>query len=767
MVETDVEMTVKSQADNALDEIEVQVAELRNILRATPASVAAENSRLHSFKNHPQQNDISRALSDFPQLETRFKNVVPCVDPVYRIMPSNYLTDAQKDSAEKFKILMQHPIALVCLAIAGVVKWDEHLVLQRTLSQKQVTQLWYTFEAPTNVTDQTFHHSRSSKSTESADRTPKSSPPTKSLALSYFILFGDLNNVEFDGVFQKGYGFTTRGDAFHSNVNGLHQLVCTTCFGSQALEYYSNGTANQRQRSRFDHRCPKPVDTQKRIENALSALATMLAGVDGICATHRKPYPCPDCMNNEEHEDPTVPSKEDESEESDAVKKEPVDEPRRSSVSGGSFAAEPLTDMSGITLVNDDDLERAKLAAKKSPSLLFFIDKKDMTVKELGSGSFGKVSQYVYNPELTIAVKWYNDQEQERLFVELAAYLKLKHFNIVKCLGNAQNVQNLREVSLVLECMDTDLRKYFEQENPDNRTRTSYCIQLCRAIEHMHSQHFIHGDIRLRNTLLKNGRVKICDMGSTSQFVGQDVSGIKRDLHDLTLVIYRMFAEDFMKAVDATSVDLDNLKDASIQRLIQEWLSDKHLSVQKMRKQLESRMTVFTLDDGLHVNLRDFYPFELGSNFTELIDDIYGFTLHWKQLHLKEGQEVAIKRINKATLDARHLSIWAVPSHLKLEQQYLELHFSKEKLKSVSVVVKTKDPKDLWRFWLDMLHLSEDISEQIADLSINASKHIHTLKGNRHKIKISKQETNDWYELRCECAIRERVWPSEFLQQTS
>jgi serine/threonine protein kinase len=68
---------------------------------------------------------------------------------------------------------------------------------------------------------------------------------------------------------------------------------------------------------------------------------------------------------------------------------------------------------------------------------------------------------------------------------------------------------------LVFELAETDLFFHLADENfvDDAATCRQYLAETSDAVNYLHNQEIVHGDLKLENLLLVKGHVKLCDFG--------------------------------------------------------------------------------------------------------------------------------------------------------------------------------------------------------------------------------------------------------------
>ncbi|XP_027059587.1 uncharacterized protein LOC113686190 [Pocillopora damicornis] len=151
----------------------------------------------------------------------------------------------------------------------------------------------------------------------------------------------------------------------------------------------------------------------------------------------------------------------------------------------------------------------------------------------IGRGSFSTVFRGVLHrkgsPEIMVAIKMYSDllttNNVWHFVDEERALRKLRHPNIVGFYGtNLHHGPNGTKVMIVLELCSCSLRYRVHTHPEDSPARSSndtvkkkvlsWAQHILEALHYIHSEGFVHRDLKLENLLLTQGeKVKLADVG--------------------------------------------------------------------------------------------------------------------------------------------------------------------------------------------------------------------------------------------------------------
>ncbi|WOL03967.1 mitogen-activated protein kinase [Canna indica] len=157
---------------------------------------------------------------------------------------------------------------------------------------------------------------------------------------------------------------------------------------------------------------------------------------------------------------------------------------------------------------------------------LFEIDTKYMPTKPIGKGAYGVVCSSINREtDEKVAIKKVcnifedptNTVDALRTLRELKLLRQMKHENIIvlKDIMMPPNRRTFKDVYLVYELMDTDLRQIIRS---GRRLSENHCqcflFQLLQGLNYLHSANILHRDLKPANLLINDDfDLKICDFG--------------------------------------------------------------------------------------------------------------------------------------------------------------------------------------------------------------------------------------------------------------
>ncbi|KAH3758503.1 kinase domain protein [Pelomyxa schiedti] len=151
-------------------------------------------------------------------------------------------------------------------------------------------------------------------------------------------------------------------------------------------------------------------------------------------------------------------------------------------------------------------------------SLVRFQESDLKVVSTLGVGSYGTVFKCLHIPTNTyVAVKALHEAirsefNNTRFWEEFAIHSRMRHPNIVRCLGTCVTITG--GPWIVSELMEMNLRQLLQRRSLSFQEVIALSLGICRGVAALHKRNIIHRDLSSNNVLLdSHGIPKITDFG--------------------------------------------------------------------------------------------------------------------------------------------------------------------------------------------------------------------------------------------------------------
>eukprot|EP00978_Attheya_sp_CCMP212_P002885 scaffold5943_cov56-Attheya_sp.AAC.1 len=89
-------------------------------------------------------------------------------------------------------------------------------------------------------------------------------------------------------------------------------------------------------------------------------------------------------------------------------------------------------------------------------------------------------------------------------------------------LGSIPVDRSAYKYAIVMPCADRNLDTIFRSERPDIFQIRAYAKQIAEALQHLHNQKIIHGDIKLLNIVRFQGRLRLIDLDASARISESD-----------------------------------------------------------------------------------------------------------------------------------------------------------------------------------------------------------------------------------------------------
>ena len=195
----------------------------------------------------------------------------------------------------------------------------------------------------------------------------------------------------------------------------------------------------------------------------------------------------------------------------------------------------------------------------------FYLDKDAVSIgKVIDRGFFGKIQEATWHSR-PCAVKTYTlnlRDEKEMKHVKREAHTwaaYLRHPNIVQFYGLLEGSSPEGLPSVVMELLTTNLQDFLQgcstlRDSIPLDFKRAILLDVCGAMEYLHSQFIIHRDLKGKNILLTTSLVaKISDFGTARLHVTVDKAQLTKDIGDPNYAAPEVKSEDYDSKVDVFS----------------------------------------------------------------------------------------------------------------------------------------------------------------------------------------------------------------------
>ncbi|KAJ8402573.1 hypothetical protein AAFF_G00366560 [Aldrovandia affinis] len=139
----------------------------------------------------------------------------------------------------------------------------------------------------------------------------------------------------------------------------------------------------------------------------------------------------------------------------------------------------------------------------------------------IGEGAYGMVCSAHDNVnKVRVAIKKISPFEHQtycqRTLREIKILLRFRHENIIGIndILRARHIDNMRDVYIVQDLMETDLYKLLKTQQLSNDHICYFLYQILRGLKYIHSANVLHRDLKPSNLLINTTcDLKICDFG--------------------------------------------------------------------------------------------------------------------------------------------------------------------------------------------------------------------------------------------------------------
>lgn len=182
-------------------------------------------------------------------------------------------------------------------------------------------------------------------------------------------------------------------------------------------------------------------------------------------------------------------------------------------------------DMFKMSVTENSEDEELKYEIFQNLYLMFTTKVFPGELKMIGEGSYNRVYDIAINsiPAVLRVVKTENKKylkldnkdEYKGAFIQ-SLLQKCEHVPKLYAMGILTDTKSNTRVFQLMENTGEDLHKFIKSNNLTDEQRIKHLKQIAESVKCMHSNDFIHRDIKLENFSIKNDKIYLLDFGAAS-----------------------------------------------------------------------------------------------------------------------------------------------------------------------------------------------------------------------------------------------------------